>query len=106
MLGINDPYMAQPKPYRDYYCANPGDPALHDLQRLGAVELYSTHGNYEWFRCTVTGRAAAMASQRAIRKTKAQRIYAKYLDISDVFPDLTFGKFLTDPQFSDTRRAA
>lgn len=106
MLGIDDPYMARPKPYRDYYCANPADPELHELMRLGMVEMYSTHGSYEWFCCTKDGRAAAMESHRTIRKSKASRVYAKYLDISDCFPDLTFKKFLTDPHFYETRRAA
>jgi hypothetical protein len=94
MLGIDDPYMATPKPYRDYYCANPGEPKLHELAALGMVELYSTHGSYEWFRCTPAGRAAAIASQRAIRKSKSARVYAK------------FRQFLTDQHFAETRRAA
>jgi hypothetical protein len=106
MLGIDDPYMSKPKPYRDYYCANPGNQELHELMRLGMVRLYSTRDSYEWFCCTDAGRAAAMASQRAIRKTKAQRIYAKFLDVSDCWPDLTFKKFLTDPHFIEARREA
>lgn len=106
MLGIDDPYMATPKPYRNYYCANPGDPKLHELARLGMVELYSTHGSYEWFACTAAGKEAGCDSQRAIRKTKSARVYAKYLDISDCFPDLTFKDFLTDPHFAETRRTA
>lgn len=106
MLGIDDPYMAKPKPYRNYYCANPGDPKLHELARLGMVVLYSTHGSYEWFATTTAGRDAAVASQKAIRHTKAKRLYAKFLDVSDCFPDLTFKKFLTDPHFAETRRAA
>lgn len=106
MLGIDNPYMAHPKPYRDYYCANPSDPALHELQRLGMATLYATRDKYEWFRTTDAGRAAAIASQKAIRKSKSQRVYAKYLDISDSFPDLTFKRFLTDPYFAETRRAA
>lgn len=106
MLGIDRPDMAKPVPYRDYYCANPGDPELHELARLGMVRLYSTHGSYEWFCCTDAGRAAAIASHKAIRHTKAKRLYRRYLDISDCFPDLTFKRFLTDPQFADTRRTA
>lgn len=106
MLGIDDPYMPKPKPYRNYYCANPGDPKLHELARLGMVVLYSTHGSYEWFATTTAGREAAEASQKAIRHSKGKRLYSKFLDISDCFPDLTFKKFLTDPHFRDTRRAA
>jgi hypothetical protein len=106
MLGIDDPYMAAPKPYRDYYCANPGDQKLHDLARLGMVERYSTHGSYEWFRCTAAGRAAGIASHKTIRHSKGKRLYSKYLDVSDCFPDLTFREFLTDAHFYETRRAA
>lgn len=106
MLGINDPNMPTPKPYRDYFAACPGDEKLHELARLGMVRLYSTHGSYEWFETTDAGRAAAIASHKTIRKSKSSRVYSKYLDIRDCFPDLTFHQFLTDPNFSDTRRAA
>jgi hypothetical protein len=106
MLGIDDPYMAKPKPYRNYYCANPGDPALHELASLGMVVLYSSHGSYEWFATTSAGRHAAEESQKAIRHTKAKRIYARWLSVADAWPDLTFKRFLTDPQFADTRRSA
>lgn len=106
MLGINDPWHAEPKPYRDYYCANPGDAALHELQRLGAVELYSTHDRYEWFRTTPSGKAAALASYASIRKTKGARVYAKFLDMRDVWPDLTFREFITRPMFAEARLAA
>lgn len=106
MLGIDDPYMPKPKPYRDYYCACPGDPKLHELARLGMVRLYSTHGSYEWFETTDAGREAGMASHKTIRKSKGKRLYAKWLDISDCFPDLKFKDFLTDDHFAETRRAA
>lgn len=106
MLGINTPDDRTPKPYRDYYCANPGNPKLHALAALGAVELYSTRGRYEWWRCTDAGRAAAMASHKTIRHTKASRVYSKFLDCRDCFADLTFKQFLTDEQFRETRREA
>ena len=95
MLGIDDPSLeTPPRPYRDYYCANPGDPHLHDLQRLGAVRMYDSRGGYEWFTCTDAGRAAGIASHRTIQYSKAKRRYIRWLDISDVRPDLTFGDFL------------
>ena len=106
MLGIDNPNVKVPMPYRDYYCANPGDPELHELARLGAVELYATRGGYEWFQTTAVGKAAAMESHKTIRKSKASRVYSKYLDISDVHPDLTFKRFLTDPTYSEARRKA
>lgn len=106
MLGINDPWHSEPKPYRDYYCANPGDENMRELLRLGAVELYSTRDSYEWFKTTPAGRGAAMESYKAIRKTKSARVYSKFLDARDVWPDLTFREFITRPMFAETRRAA
>lgn len=106
MLGINTPWDARPKPSRDYYCANPGDLALVELERLGAVVKYSEHGNYHWYRCTDAGRAAAMRSHRAIRYTKAKRRYCVFLDIKDAYSDLTFHDFLTAPEYAQARGEA
>jgi len=93
MLGINDPWMRVPVPSRDYYCANPEDPKMVALDQAGAVERYSTHGSYWWYSCTDAGRAAAMASYRTIRKSKASRVYRRWLSIRDCFADLTFRDF-------------
>lgn len=106
MLGINTPDDPRPKPYRDYYCANPGDTKLLELERLGAVEKYSEQGSYYWYRCTPAGRAAAMASHKTIRNSKAKRVYGKFLEVRDAFNDLTFKDFLTHEDFRDCRRNA
>lgn len=109
MLGIDDPYMPRPKPSRDYYCANPGDAKVVELERIGAVCCYRRSGEdtkYDWFQCTDAGRAAAMASHKTIRVSKAKRMYAKFLDIRDCWQGLTFQQFLTDPEFRDSRREA
>lgn len=106
MLGINTPDDRSPKPYRDYYCANTGDANLHELQRVGAVRLYRTIDSYEWFCCTDAGRAAAMASHRTIRRSKARRVYSKFLDLRECWPDLTFREFLTNPELRETRLSA
>lgn len=106
MLGINTPDDARPKPYRDYYCANPGDPALHELACVGAVRMYAKRGGYEWFCCTDSGRAAAISSHRTIRLRKPQRVYLRFLDCRDAFEGLTFREFLTSPEFAETRSAA
>lgn len=106
MLGIDDPWMREPKPYRNYYCANPGDSKLHGLLGLGMVTLYSAQGGYEWFSCTDAGVAAACASHRSIRKSKAARVYDKFLSVRECCPDLTFRSFLTDHQFDEIRRSA
>lgn len=99
MLGIDRPDVTKPVPYRDYYCANPGDPDLAELARLGAVRLYDTRGGYEWYTCTDEGRAAAIASHKTIRYTPAKMRYGRYLDMKDCYPDLTFRRFLTDLRF-------
>ena len=106
MLGINTPDEAKPEPYRDYYCAYPGDPKLTQLAEIGAVRLYSTRGRYDWYCCTDAGREAAIRSHRTIRNTKSQRVYSSFLSARDVYPDLTFKAFLTDEYFRDARRNA
>jgi len=109
MLGINDPMKRRPEPYRNYYAANPGDPKLVELERLGAVRLArKASGPYsdDCYVCTEDGRAAAMSSHRTIRAKKSARVYHCYLGVSDCFPDLTFREFLTSPEFAQTRRDA
>jgi hypothetical protein len=94
MLGIDKPETDKPEPYRNYYCANPGEVEMLELVRLGAIEQYAAQGGYEWFQCTNAGRAAAIASHKTIQYSKAKRRYMRWLDISDVRPDITFGDFL------------
>ena len=102
MLGI-DCRDKDPKEYRDYYCANPNNPQLHELQRLGMVTMYSNHDRYEWFTTTKRGKIAARASQRAMVNPKKRRVYLKWLSAQDAFPDLTFREFLTSPDFKESR---
>lgn len=106
MLGIDVNDTPDPPEYRDYYCANPGDPQMHELVGLGVVRLRATRDGYEWFETTHTGKAEARASQRAMLLPKSKRIYLRWLSISDVRPDLTFRDFLTRPDCADARRAA
>jgi hypothetical protein len=97
MLGINRPDLDRPEPYRDYACANPGDPLFVDLARLGAVRMYSKRYGYEWFQCTDEGRAAAIASYKTIQHSAAKRRYIRFLSLRDCCPDLTFHEFLVNP---------
>jgi hypothetical protein len=106
MLGIDLPDVKEPKPYRNYYCANCDDDQLAELARLGAVRLYSRRDGYDWYCCTDAGRAAAFASHKRIRLPKAKRIYSRFLDVKDALCDLTFREFLTAPEFAQTRRDA
>jgi hypothetical protein len=109
MLGINTPEARIPVPNRNYYAANPGDPQMLALAELGMVERYRKADSvyaYDYYRCTEAGEANAIASHKTIRNTRAQRVYLCFLDCRDVFEDLTFKRFLTDPQFAETRRNA
>jgi hypothetical protein len=99
MLGINTHEAERPKPWRNYYCANPGEKEMVELARLGAIEIYDTRGGYEWWRCTDVGRATAIASHKTIRHSPAKRRYIRFLNLRECYPDLTFRQFLTDPQY-------
>jgi hypothetical protein len=111
MLGINDPWMRVPTPYRDYAAVCPGDPEWVELERLGAIECYRRADGiggslFDWYCTTPLGRAAAMRSHRTIRKSRGKRVYSAWRGLLDCFPDLTFREFLKDPQFREVRRSA
>jgi hypothetical protein len=112
MLGINTPHDREPNPHRDYAAVNPGDREFAELERIGAVRCYRRAGaggygdRYDWFCCTPEGKAAAMASHKRIRYSKAARRYIKFLDVRDCWPGLTFRQFLTLPELADARRDA
>lgn len=105
MLGIDHPTVKEPKSYRNYYCACPDDPLMNGLRHLGFVRMYRKDDKYEWFTATDTGIAAAFASHKKIRLPKSKRMYHKFLDLRDCWPDLTFWEFLTDPELAETRRS-
>lgn len=106
MLGINDRFMREPRPSRDYYAAPRGDVAMWSMAIAGLVERYAVDPYYDWYRTTEAGRAAALASHRLIRAPKGKRIYAKFLSVRDCWPDLTFRQFLTDPELREIRKMA
>jgi len=108
MLGINTPRDREPRPYRNYAAVNPGDPEFVELERIGAVERYEPRGpsDYHYYRCTDAGKQAAMRSHRAIRMPKAKRVYARFLSVRELCPDLTFREYLTSEDFADARRDA
>lgn len=108
MLGIDRPNERNPKPYRDYYCACPGDPEIEAMAALGLVERYEprTPSEWHWYRTTHAGREAAFASHRATVYPKAKRVYLRYLSAADAYPGLTFREFLTHARFAEDRRSA
>jgi hypothetical protein len=109
MLGIDDPWLATPKPTRDYYAAPVGYPKLHAMAAAGLVTFVSGPRRgypYDHFVTTPEGRAAAIASHKSIQMSRGARQYHKWLEIKDCRPDLTFHGFLTDPELADARRSA
>jgi hypothetical protein len=106
MLGINNPNVANPEPTRDYYCANPNDAELVELEAIGAVRKYAERDGYWWYTTTDKGRAAAIRSHRTYRKPKAKRVYSAYLRVSAAVTDLTFREFLAHSDYEDIRRNA
>jgi len=106
MLGINRPDVRSPRPTRDYAAMSHGDQHWTQLEALGLVERYAIDEHYVWLRTTAAGREAAFASHRQIRLSRSARRYARYLDLCDAVPNLTFRDFLTHPQFAQIRRQA
>lgn len=106
MLGLTHPERGQQVPYRNYYCANPGDVRLAELEQLGVVRKYAERDGYWWYCTTEAGKRAAMKSALGRRLPKAKRIYRTFLHLLDCCPDLTFREFLTNPEFSQARRTA
>lgn len=68
--------------------------------------MYAERDGYHWYRTTDMGRAAAMASHKTIRYTKAKRVYSKFLDARDALGNVTFRDFLTHPDFKQSRDTA
>ena len=109
MLGINDPSLKTPIPTRNYAAVEPGNAEFAKLELAGLVtctRLSSTGMPYNWFECTHEGRAAAMASHKTIRYSRAKRVYLRFLGMRDVFQDLTFKDFLTNAKFRKERAEA
>lgn len=108
MLGIDDARKL-PKPYRNHYCANAGDPNLVSLAQRGLVVLSRPPSKsipYETYIATEAGIASATSSARRRAWPRKRRVYDRYLDVKDVCPDLTFRDFLVDPEFAEIRRTA
>lgn len=110
MLGINNPNERRPRSYRNYAAVNPGDPELVELEQLGMVERYAARGDsctpYAYYRCTDAGIRAAWEGHPSKAMTPARRRYLCFLEIRDSWNDLTFRKFLTNPELADARRTA
>lgn len=102
-LGVSDAYNPERAPYRNHFVAGPGHPDLKDLENLvamGHMVCYKhplTNGDELVFSATDTGKAVAIRTRPRAPKNKLR--YHRFLSLKDAIPDLTFKKFLTDPQF-------
>lgn len=104
-LGISDPLRPERAPYRNHFVAGLGHsdmPALERLERAGLMVREASRLCDGWvFSVTETGKAQALATRP--RASRAKRRYGRYLSVADAIPGLTFGQFLTDPQYADYR---
>lgn len=95
------------KEFRNYFCDELPSPQMDRLVRAGLmtsgrfVPGYGDH-SMRYFHVTECGRL--LAREDIPVKSRAKRRYERFLDFSDVFPDLTFGEFLTGPEFAEARR--
>lgn len=97
-LGLVAPYYGEP--YRSYFCTYGNDAKLLALVEAGWMTGPHRRSilpeGEAYFYVTDIGRAVALPHRP--RQTRAQARYSKWLEISDVQPDLTFGDFLRGVQ--------
>lgn len=93
---------SQPDGYRNHFVAEEGHHEWGILMLLVQHGLMDQHapfalsGGSPWFSVTGAGRAyVAQYSPKPPKLTKAQERYQRFLDLSDVMPDLTFKQFVT-----------
>lgn len=103
MLGIDNPRESKyPKPYRDYFCAEPNCKEMLELEKLGLVKHYKSDEYYRYYTTTKQGYYIAMTSYKP--KTKKKRIYLRYLSCKDTNNDLTFKEFLCSEEYREARK--
>ena len=110
MLGLTDDTQRKLVSYRNHYATEKGDEHIAAMVEAGLVESVDfgaeLAGGLEIYITTAKGRSIADANVRKTRRSKGARLYARFLDISDVRPRLTFREFLTSPEYAQTRREA
>lgn len=107
-LGISKPH---DKPYRNYYSVYSGSDGVQDLEILVQKGFMVNSGRSPvnsdmiYYQVTDEGRKVAFAHLPKDTRTRAQKRYERFLDIKDVWSDLTFKEFLTDPYFKEVANA-
>ncbi len=105
-LGIE---WAHEKSCRNYFCDELPSPQMERLVRAGLMtqgRYVAGHEDHSMRYFHVTECGILLAHEDIPVKSMAKRRYERFLDISDVFPDLTFREFLTSPEFAETRKNA
>ena len=89
--------------YRRHFVTGEGSldhPTCMEAVAQGLMTRHSGNaltGEMDLFLVTDKGRAfVAARSPKPDRKQRARDRYSRYLDLADVFPDLTFRQFLAD----------
>ncbi len=87
------------EPWRNYYCAADGALDLEALVSAGSMRRGCTlnGGRDRYYHVTEAGIALAKANLPA-PLSPAKRRYERFLDLCDVWPDLTFKEFLRLPE--------
>lgn len=90
-LGITDGQ----KEYRNYYAADPYDAKMERLVRLGLMERGRViAGGLQYFHVTECGRELAYQELDRPKLSRSQKRYLRYLDLRDIYPDMTFEEFI------------
>ena len=109
-LGLD--YNKSIEPYRNHFVAGPGHSDMPIILRLierGFMAETSPPGflpqGDRVFTVTAAGIVFALKNRPQLpKRTRAQRRYDAFVEIADVYPDLTFREFLTHPKFEAHRR--
>lgn len=92
---------SQPEGYRNHFVASEGHHEWSYLMTCKEHGLLEQHGarvisgGSPWFSVTSAGRAyVAQYSPKPPKLTRGQQRYQRFLDLSDVYPDMTFKEFV------------
>lgn len=87
-------------PWRNYYAAEDGDPALEALVSLDLMtrgRLLPDGQGLRYYHVTDVGIGAALA-RLPPRRSRASQRFRRFLNARDAMPDLTFRDFLRMPE--------
>jgi hypothetical protein len=109
-LGLDNDKVIEP--YRNYFVASDDHSDLPTILRLidlgfmqeNRAPVFLKDGD-RVFCVTEIGKFFAIKNRpRPPKRTRSQKRYDAFVNIADVYPDLTFREFLTHPHFEKARR--